>query len=156
MCILQEVKHHTQKNGSKMAFVTLADMTGEIEGLVFADTFAESAKDLVQGKAVQVCARLSARDDVPKVILNRITDAEAFVRSCHNKKLYVRCGSSDTDTIQSSVDICRQYPGSTGVIFYLEDVKKRLAPKGISGVKLCRELADKLYDAAGEKNIALK
>ncbi|MCH5192384.1 MAG: DNA polymerase III subunit alpha [Oscillospiraceae bacterium] len=156
MCILQEVKHHTQKNGSRMAFVTLEDMTGEVEGLVFADTFAESRHLLVKGKAVQVCARLSGRDDVPKVILNRITDAEAFVRGCNNKTLYIRCASSDKDTIQSAVDICKKYPGSTGVIFYFEDMKKKLAPKSIPGVKLCRELADELYTAAGELNVALK
>lgn len=156
LCLLQEIKPHTQKNGSRMAFVTLEDMTGEVEGLVFADVFAESRNMLVKGKAVQIFAKLSGRDDVPKLVVNRITEAAAFAEGCHSKKLYIRCRSADNDVIQSVVDICKKYPGGTGVILYFEDIRKRLAPKSITGVRLCRDLAEELYAAAGEENIALK
>ncbi|MCM1327865.1 MAG: DNA polymerase III subunit alpha, partial [Ruminococcus sp.] len=58
-CTAQNVKQHTQKNGSRMAFVDFEDMSGEVEGLVFAEAYAASRELLVKGKALHVSAKVS-------------------------------------------------------------------------------------------------
>lgn len=155
-CMILGVKPYTQKNGAKMAFVDLEDMTGETEGLVFAELFASSRDLLQKGRAVHICAKLSYKDDTPKLIIERLSAAEEYAKRCEDMTLYVRCKSTNSDIVHSVMNICEKYPGRNRLILYFEDIKKKLAPKSISGVKLCEDAVCELFEAAGRKNVALK
>lgn len=155
-CTVQGVKLYTQKNGSQMAFVTLEDMTGEIEALFFAEAFASARELLQKNRAVHIYGKISYKDDAPKLIAERISAAESFAETCNGMNLYIKCRSDDSETVQKILGICGGCPGEQRVIFYFEDVKKSFSPKNISGVRLCPELANKLRAAAGQDSIALK
>ena len=155
-CIFQEVKFYTQKNGAKMAFVTAEDMTGEAEGLIFSEQLAASANAVKKGQTVHINAKLSYKDDSPKLIIERLVTAEQHAVSCGNMKLYVRCSSGENERIEKILDICGKYPGSTKLVMYFQDVNKQLLPKKISGIRICPELISELYDSAGDSNVALR
>ena len=155
-CVLQEIKFHTQKNGAKMAFVTLEDMTGEAEGLIFAEQLAVSGNAVKKGQAVHIRAKLSYKDDSPKLIIERLVSAEQFVSSCEKMSLYIRCSSGEKEKIEGILDLCGRYAGTVRVIMYFQDINKQLSPKKISGIRLCPELIDGLCDIAGNGNAALK
>lgn len=155
-CILQGVKLYTQKNGSKMAFVALEDMTGEAEGLIFAELLSVSGNAVRKGQAVHVNAKLSYKDDSPKLIIEKIVTAEQFLDSCRKMKLYIRCLSTDEEKVRKILDICGKYPGSGKIVLYFRDTGKQLSPKSITGIRLCTEIVTELYTAAGRENVALK
>lgn len=154
-CTLQGVKLYTQKNGSKMAFVSLEDMTGEVEGIIFADILASNKSVIQKGRAVHINAKLSYKDDEPKLIIEQIADAERYSECYKNMNLYIKCSSDNAEIIQSIMNICKKYKGSSRVILYFNDLKKKLAPKGISGVQICSGLAEELTAAVGAENVAL-
>ncbi len=155
-CTVQGVKLYTQKNGAKMAFVTLEDMTGEAEGIIFADVFASGREAAVKGRAVYIEAKVSYKDGEPKLILSYIAAAEKHAEYLRNMNLYIRCRSNDKEKIRNILNICGKHEGKTRVIMYLSDVRKKLSPKNIAGVDLSKKLAEELASAAGKENIALK
>lgn len=154
-CTLQGVKLYTQKNGAKMAFVTLEDMTGEAEGIIFADILAANRDIITRGRAVRLTAKLSYKDSEPKLIVEQITDAAQCARAMEKAAVYIRC-RSDSSVMQDIMTVCKDNPGDTKVIFYLSDIKKKLSPKSFAGIKISDVLADKILAAAGKENIALK
>lgn len=155
-CILQNIKLHTQKNGGQMAFVVLEDMWGEIEGVLFADILAANRNYIQKGKAYYINAKLKYRDTEPKLIIERIFDAETFIENCPNMNLYIKCNSYDSEVIHNLLHICNKYTGKNKVILYLKDIGKKLAPKNIPGIQLCRKFLDELTGLIGIENIALK
>jgi len=68
--MVSAVKVISDKNGRAMAFVTLEDFSGNVEGVVFADLFEKHRAALAQGSVVEVKARVSAREEeIPKIRL---------------------------------------------------------------------------------------
>ena len=71
--ILTAVKGKATKKGDYMAFVTLEDLTGEIECLVFPKVFERVQPLLQEDAAVVVTGRLSVREEeAPKLLAERI------------------------------------------------------------------------------------
>ncbi len=155
-CIIQGVKLHTQKNGARMAFVTLEDMSGEAEGIVFADVFAGFGKLLQKGRMIFITAKLSRKDGEAKLIIEKISAAEDMVSASEKMSLYLRCSSAEKDKIQQIMNICMEYSGTSKVLVYLQDAKRTVSPKNITGIRLCREMICELSAVLGDENIALK
>ncbi|MBQ8175764.1 MAG: DNA polymerase III subunit alpha, partial [Oscillospiraceae bacterium] len=155
-CILQGVKLYTQKNGAKMAFVTLEDTSGEIEGLIFADILAGNRDIIQKGKKVFLTAKLSYKDDEAKLVIEQIFDAEVYLKRIDNMSLYVKCNSYENENIQKILDICSEYKGNSKLVLYLQDVKKAVSPKNILGIKINDKLINSLCAITDIENIALK
>ncbi len=80
--ILTEVKGKATKKGDYMAFLTLEDLTGQIECLVFPRTFEKYQTLLQEDATVVISGRLSIREDeAPKLLAERIEGIEAWLRS---------------------------------------------------------------------------
>ena len=77
--ILTEVKEKATKKGDYMAFVTLEDMTGQIECLVFPRVFEKYRLLLNTDEAVVISGKISVREDeAPKLLAERITRLEEW------------------------------------------------------------------------------
>lgn len=155
-CILQGVKLYTQKNGAKMAFVTLEDTSGEVEGIVFADILAGNRNIIQKGRKVFLTARLSYKDDEPKLIIEQIFDAESHMKHINEMSLYIKCCSYEKDKIQRIIEICSEFQGENRVILYFHDIKKTVSPKNIRGVCISDKFFNSLFAVTGDENIALK
>ncbi len=71
--IIDKIKEITTKrSGEKMAFLTLTDLTGAAEVVVFPDVFKRLSKYIKKDAIVFVNGRISLRDEQPKVIANDI------------------------------------------------------------------------------------
>ena len=71
--IITSVKKKYTKNNTIMAFVTVEDLYGTIEIIVFENCYQESSKYLVEESIVMVEGRLSIReDDEPKIVARTI------------------------------------------------------------------------------------
>ena len=80
LAIISRVKLKATKNNSMMAFVTLEDMTGAIEMLVFPQTLAEYGTYFLEGSVVDVLAGVSLREEEePKLLCNQVKPASKEV-----------------------------------------------------------------------------
>lgn len=72
--IIENLKVITTKaSGKKMAFLTLGDMTGTIEGVVFPLVFQKEAESLANGKIIGVVGKVDAKvENSKKIIIQRI------------------------------------------------------------------------------------
>ncbi|MBI4363988.1 MAG: DNA polymerase III subunit alpha, partial [Candidatus Latescibacteria bacterium] len=63
----------TDRNGRPMAFVTIEDFAGSVEGMAFADLFEKNRAALAQGAVIEVRGRVSVREDEePKLVFQTI------------------------------------------------------------------------------------
>ena len=139
-----------------MAFLNIEDMTGEAEAIVFADTLASFGNALRKGRAIFMRAKLSYKDDSPKLIADKLIPAEKYPSYHKDMKLFIRLGSNEDKKMKDILSLCGKYPGGTKVILYLHDIKRQISPKNISGVRICDELAKEICKIAGEENAAMK
>lgn len=141
----------TTRTNSMMAFITLEDMVGVVEVIIFPKDYDknknylnEDNKILVKGKitveeekaAKLICQEIIPFDSMPKEIWIKYPDKNIFVED--EQKLY---------------QILSQYDGEDSVYIYLEGEKliKQL-PKS-KGIKVDIELVEKLKLIYGSSNI---
>ena len=128
------------KQNETMAFITLEDMTGSMEMLVFPKVLALYSSLLREGEAVVVTGRLSTREDEePKIICEKITrpeelfsPEEAAGRSASGKRtgLFLLCPGMEEPATVKARELLAAFPGKTPVYFRFRDSGKMLlAPK---------------------------
>ena len=152
--MITEVKIKYTKNNQVMAFVTLEDLTGSIEIIVFPKTFEnytevlkEDAKVFIQGRASQEedrDSKLIARsvvpfDAVPREVWIRFADEAAF--------------SEGNGDLMKLVD---RFGGRDQAVIYIESIRgmKKLPPG--QGIRADDETLKALKDRFGEKNVTVR
>ncbi|MDP3143421.1 MAG: DNA polymerase III subunit alpha [Candidatus Omnitrophota bacterium] len=71
--LIAKVKHtNTRKTNERMAIMKLEDLEGEVEILVFPQTFQKVSNCIKVNSVVMVRGRLNKREDLPKVIANDV------------------------------------------------------------------------------------
>ena len=80
--ILTEVKGKATKKGDYMAFVTLEDLTGQIEGLVFPKTYERYQGMLNEDQAVVLRGKISIREEEsPKLLVEQVTRIDEWKKN---------------------------------------------------------------------------
>ena len=125
-----------------MAFITLEDMTGSMEMLVFPKVLMSYSALLREGEAVAVTGRLSTREDEePKLICEKVvrpeelfSPEEAAGRSPSGKRtgLFLLCPGMESREAAEARELLAAFPGKTPVYFRFRDSGKMLlAPKNL-------------------------
>lgn len=70
--IITKVQKILTKNNQQMLFVTIEDLVASVEVLVFARVFEKNAEIFESGKAILVDGKLSHKDDVPKILCDKV------------------------------------------------------------------------------------
>ena len=175
--MLTEFRQKATRSGNLMGFVTLEDMTGTIEALVFPKILERVSTELTPDTAVVLSGRLSIREDEePKLLLDSVeplmTNAEvrqaiqngtlskhsaAPVRKDEQllgNTLYLRLPSDSAIAVVRPV--LGRYKGEISVVLYIETTGVKLrAPRELY-VKPTKAMMDELVDMLGAKNVVLK
>ena len=168
VCTIVKNRMMTTKSNTMMAFTSVEDLTGTMEVIVFPrvlDTFRDALKE---NAVVVIEGRLSVREDEPsKLMAESISPIEGYdpKRPQANRpnlmrdaaqRLYVRLPSRSCPEYAKVINLLEIFDGDMPVIFYLEDVKQKLAaPRRLyaSGHPL---LFQELKHLLGETNVATK
>ena len=168
VCTIVKNRMMTTKSNTMMAFTSVEDLTGTMEVIVFPrvlDTFRDALKE---NAVVVIEGRLSVREDEPsKLMAESISPIEGYdpKRPQANRpnlmrdaaqRLYVRLPSRSCPEYAKVINLLEIFDGDMPVIFYLEDVKQKLAaPRRLyaSGHPL---LLQELKRLLGERNVATK
>lgn len=163
LAIIQAMKLKNTRAGANMAFVTIEDLTGSMEGLVFPKTLSEFSEHIKEESIILVEGRVSAKEDEENsIIFSKITPVD-YLKSDNSKieenskqGIYIKVPSQKSTAFQESLDIMKVFSGGFPVYFYLEDQKiyKKCSDK--FWVTCNDTLLDELKKIAGAQNVVLK
>lgn len=168
--ILSRTNKNT-RSGEAMAFITLEDLTGEIELILFPGPLAAHTYLLTTGSIIAVRGTISVREEEePKILVNSVmalekngggtplfTQKETKEKTPdraapeHTQKLYIKVPSQNSAAFRRASAFLSIFPGNIPVTFYDEEAKT--AFRGINFGALVndftlRELRDILGDTA--------
>ncbi|MEZ3421740.1 MAG: DNA polymerase III subunit alpha [Eubacterium sp.] len=137
--IISKITLKQTRNGANMAFVTLEDLFGAVEIIVFPNTLEKFNQFLIQGSVITVSGTLSLEEEKDaKVLANTIggapslnkkqkfeNDAEAKAKNEHKKRgLFLRFQSRTDYNIEKAEIITSIFDGMYPVYYYYLDEKK--------------------------------
>ena len=143
----------TTKTGKMMAFVTIEDLVGTVEVLVFPRDYERGRSQLVEDSKVFVRGRVSMGDDaVGKLILEQVIPFESLPR-----ELWLQfADKAEYDEKQQQVfDILKMEEGQDTVgIFLKKERAKKILP---ANWRVCanKTILERLYPLLGENNVKL-
>ena len=173
--ILTEVKGKATKKGDYMAFVTIEDLTGQMECLVFPKIYERYQPLLQEDEAVVISGKLSVREEeAPKLLAEKITrlsdwkektqnesnrntkndmQSEAQVAAAAARKLFIRL---ERKQMEKASALLALNPGDIPVYLHIPEEKKTfLATRNCwcDGSEMC---LNRLRAEIGAENIVLK
>ena len=178
--IVNGIREITTKRGQKMAFVRVEDLSGDIEVILFPQTYAQFSNLCVLDKVVLMKGKLDAKDrdgrigDELKIILDSADElstdqAEAYHKptgqilsgpgakgASKAERLYIRLASSEDKTLlmdlKRTIDM---YRGNTEVVLVLGDDQRKQAIKLPSGIEITSEGPKLLTQLMGSENVVV-
>ncbi|MBQ4515374.1 MAG: DNA polymerase III subunit alpha [Clostridia bacterium] len=153
--IVSEVKSKLTRSNQMMAFVTIEDLTGKIEALVFPKVYAQVKPYLVEDAVVKLDGKLSFREDEePKILLNTVTPINEVKEN--DKKVYIKFALGKDYLLERIKPILAQHRGNSPVYIHIEETRKTaVAPRNL-WVSTSDELTEKIAEIIGKENIVVK
>ncbi|MDU4848012.1 DNA polymerase III subunit alpha [Clostridium sp.] len=153
--ILSSVNQKITRNNAIMAFLTLEDLTGSIEVIVFPKTL-ESVKPLcVTDSLVVVKGRLSIKEDeAPKLICESIEPLEKI----NSSKLYLRLEDSEKAkqfNLYLKELLTEDRKGDTPIYFYASKENKKFRAPRDRWISLESDIKEILIEKLGEENVKI-
>ena len=140
LCMMQEKKLHTARNGEKMCFLTLEDLSGALDAVVFPSLFAEAGASLLEDRVLYLTGKLTEKDSTRSLLCNSVTVVDGPDMLLSGKRFCMKLSSTDQTQQQALLQLCRCHGGSMPVCFYLTDLRRYVAPKQLSGITLDAQL----------------
>jgi DNA polymerase-3 subunit alpha len=145
--IIVEKKNKVTKNNNMMAFISLEDLYGTIECIIFPAIYEKNYKLVEEDRIVLLEGRLAISEvEDPKIIADRLSP----ITKINLGKIYLKLsGMSDKRTLEDVKEILGRYPGDIPVYVYFEKERQTVAADRslwIDGSKdgLILELHDRL------------
>ena len=137
--IISEYKRLATKSGSTMAFVTVEDVYGKIEVIVFPKIFDKARVVLNEEQIVRVSGRLQTKDGTVQIIADDISEMEVKadeVVETEKEYLGLIIPNGDQDILDKVLNVCESYPGNISVIVALNGKKydAKLSVRKVEGL----------------------
>ena len=122
-------KNKTTRANAQMAFLTLEDVYGSVECLVFPKVLADYSNILIEDNLIAVSARLSIREDEePKLLMqSALPIDEALERRQEPKRLYIQLETRSDEALKKVEESLAPYRGDMEVRLFFADTKKMAA-----------------------------
>ena len=153
--IITAIKRKPTKSGNgTMGYITLEDMTGNIEAVAFPSILDRYSTLLIQDNIVCIGGKFNIRDGQANSIL--IDSVEPLVKHGAGEKcLYIRITAKNADNLPHAKQILARFPGNVPVVLYDEATKKkRLAPKSLY-INASDAFMDIMCELMGDDNVKL-
>lgn len=151
----------TRANKANMAFVTLEDLYGTIEVILFPKVFVQYGAMINEGNVIAVAGTVSVEEEKDaKILVNTVYKPNAIPEPKAEQKkkrtgLFLKFASRDDDRIEKCRSILASSKGNTPLYFYYEDSKKYYLCDKIDFVSTNDRIMSDLAGVLGEKNVAL-
>ncbi len=158
-CFAQVDSYKTVKTkaGQEMGYLTLSDISGAMEGIMFPKIYAKWRTAIVKGSLVFLRGRIQ-QDEVrgTKLLLEELRHPTEKELQANTKRLYIKLPSRNSQKAEEVLELLRFYPGIHECILYFADSKKSVSTLNKFGVEISEELLQKLKRVLGESEIVVK
>lgn len=141
----------TTKNGQLMAFITIQDLVGTVEVIVFPRDYMANRAIFDTAAKVFITGRITANvDENAKIICEKVVDFDSVPR-----KLWIRFADKTEyeENIPKLNSIIADSDGNDSVIIYCTKENQRIALPKSQSVKVTSGLLMSLREMFGEKNV---
>jgi DNA polymerase-3 subunit alpha len=151
--IITEKKVKYTKNNQIMAFITIEDLVGSVEVIVFPQAYEKNSAKIVEDNKVFVEGRVSLEEEREgKLICENVTLFDEMPRNLWikfpNMKSYV-------DNEKKLFGAIHDFEGRDTVTIYIEETRQKKTLPPNKNVKAQGQLLENLCSIFGEKNIKL-
>lgn len=149
--IITEKTIKTTKKGQLMAFLTLEDIVGTVEVVVFPNSFTANRLVIDTADKVFITGKVQANvDENAKLICDKVVDFASVPR-----KLWVRfAGVSEYEERKAELEnILYESDGKDTVVIYCTRENRRIPLPASRTIKVNSELIQRLQHLYGEKNV---
>ncbi|MGI6240350.1 MAG: DNA polymerase III subunit alpha [Candidatus Omnitrophica bacterium ADurb.Bin292] len=158
--IVDQLKEILTKKGDKMAFLTLQDLVGSCEVVVFPSVYRETSNLIQKDQLIFVRGKVDARDDPPKILADEIVSIdEVPKRFTRLVAINLKTAGLVPDTLKEVRRILLRHKGTVPVYISLMDPKGRRTVFD-SGENLKVETSDALFDELeallGENSVKIR
>ena len=141
------------KDNKIMAFLTIEDLVGTVEVIVFPKTYEQSASFLTEDAKVFVQGRISVEEDKDgKLICEKIVPFTEL-----KKKVWIKFPDMEAYKAAEAglMDMLRESEGKDGIVIYIENpkAKKELPPN--QNVEADESLVNRLQERFGRENVTV-
>ena len=141
------------KDNKIMAFLTIEDLVGTVEVIVFPKTYEQSASFLTEDAKVFVQGRVSVEEDKDgKLICEKIVPFTEL-----KKKVWIKFPDMEAYKAAEAglMDTLRESEGKDGIVIYIENpkAKKELPPN--QNVEADEDLVKRLQELFGRENVTV-
>ena len=141
------------KDNKIMAFLTIEDLVGTVEVIVFPKTYEQSASFLTEDAKVFVQGRISVEEDKDgKLICEKIVPFTEL-----KKKVWIKFPDMEAYKAAEAglMDMLRESEGKDGIVIYIENpkAKKELPPN--QNVEADENLVNRLQERFGRENVTV-
>ena len=143
--IIDSLKEIVTKKGDKMVFVTLQDLSGSCEVVVFPSIYQTEAPLLTQDSMIFVRGKINARDEAPKVLADEIVPLEEVPkRFTRLVSIDLLTAGLDPNMLTDIQKILQRHKGKTPVYLSFRDAEGKTSVID-SGDDLRVEAGDPLF-----------
>ncbi len=159
--MLTKIKHTTtKKTNEQMAVCVLEDLEGDVEVLVFPNSFAQLAPQLKPNAVVFVEGRVALREERPRLIAQQIVPLEQGASKLAQAiELILRTPGMERDLLEQLKGLLARFPGTLPIYLRLELPKEqpmRLRLAEGFRVEPKPELIEELSQLLGAESVVFK
>ena len=141
---------YTRTAQKPMAFITIEDVYGSVETIVFPQIYEQYGPRLQVDQVIVAEGHVSLREDEEAtLIVNEIR----FYDDLAAQTFWIKIPKELPNSLQKVISIIKTFPGKIKVKIYDEGQKKRFASE--EGIEPCPELIKKLEDLLGAGTVKL-
>ena len=130
ICTVHGVKKYQTKKGADMAFLELEDASDVVRGTVFPQSYVLCAGKLLPDMPLLIRGSVSLRNDAKELIVETVTAERELPAMLREMRLCIKADSrTEQPLLRAAADVCRRFPGETGVVFYLTDRRGYVTPR---------------------------
>lgn len=152
--IITEVSKKITKNSKQMAFLTVEDLSGTIEVVVFPNSYEKYKDYIAKEEIVVICGKASISDERNSIICDSITPYSQLEES--KKTLWIKLPENSNKDIRDIQNITQKHLGYSSVIIYVEKTKQKLKSSTRGNVKITPELLSELEHLLGDNTTAVR
>lgn len=154
----------TRANKANMAFVTLEDLYGTIEVVLFPKVLSQYSSKVYEGAVIAVFGTISIEDEKePKILVNSVMSPEDLQLKVKPKKktsskrrgLYLKFPDKNSPLIKKAEVITSIFEGDMPLYHYFEDEKRYQLLDSNSFVEVNDTMLSELKRLLGDKNVAV-
>lgn len=145
------------KAGKEMGYLSVSDISGGMECVLFPNVYARLRSNLSKNAMVFLRGKIQ-HDEVrgTKFLVDEIRYPSDKDLSENTKRLYIKLPSLDSELTQKVLNILQQYEGIQECILYFEDTRKSVSTLNRFGISICDDLLKNLKELLDSANIVIK